>query len=494
MGVIKFQSIRYSLFNALAIGLGALAIIFIIPYDKTSYGIVNMIFAAAYLLSPVLGLGLPMVIIKYYPYFKNKGKEDYYLGFSLALTALVTFSLALVLSLFFAEFSQAAAFFGLDSDFIMTNKINILILSVLLVFNYVIISFSALQKKIAIPELLSNVAYKIYVPVLIILVYSKYLGVQHLGLGLILFYVLSTLAILVYVSRMRTWKWSTGFSFVLHDKESNLTGFMLQSGLQTLANGILLRLDVLMVGLILGPFEAGIYGIILFMTSTLEIASKAISQISAPIISQKWAEDNLAEIGKIYSKSAVVLTVISCLLFVLLYFNFPHIFKLMPKTEFNQDWILVMTVLCLARIVDLGFSLNGVILTYSNLIRYNIGFLIFSGILYFILLVNLLPEMGMLGAAISYLVVILFFNLAKHILIKLRWKLDPINFNLLKVVAIAGVTFLAAWFLPQSNNPWLAMMVNSIVILFLYILGLFVLKPSEDIELMIHNIKARILK
>ena len=112
----------------------------------------------------------------------------------------------------------------------------------------------------------------------------------------------------------------------------------------------------------------------------------------------------------------------------------------------------------------------------------------------FILLVNLLPEMGMLGAAISYLVVILFFNLAKHILIKLRWKLDPINFNLLKVVAIAGVTFLAAWFLPQSNNPWLAMMVNSIVILFLYILGLFVLKPSEDIELMIHNIKARILK
>ena len=153
-----------------------------------------------------------------------------------------------------------------------------------------------------------------------------------------------------------------------------------------------------------------------------------------------------------------------------------------------------MTVLCLARIVDLGFSLNGVILTYSNLIRYNIGFLILSGMIYFILLVNLLPKMGMLGAAISYFVVIMFFNLAKHILIKLRWQLDPLNFNLLKVVAIAVVTFLTTWFLPQLNNPWLAMAVNSTVIVSIYFFGLLLLKPSEDIELMIHNIKARILK
>ena len=153
-----------------------------------------------------------------------------------------------------------------------------------------------------------------------------------------------------------------------------------------------------------------------------------------------------------------------------------------------------MTVLCLARIVDLGFSLNGVILTYSNLIRYNIGFLILSGMIYFILLVNLLPEMGMLGAAISYFVVIMFFNLAKHILIKVRWQLDPLNFNLLKVVAIAVVTFLTTWFLPQLNNPWIAMAINSTVIVSIYFLGLLFLKPSEDIELMIHNIKARILK
>jgi hypothetical protein len=58
MGVIKGQSIRYSIFNALAIVLGALAILFIIPFDKTSYGIVNMLFAAAYLCSPIIGLGV----------------------------------------------------------------------------------------------------------------------------------------------------------------------------------------------------------------------------------------------------------------------------------------------------------------------------------------------------------------------------------------------------------------------------------------------------
>lgn len=494
MGVIKFQSIRYSIFNILAIALGALAIIFIIPYDKASYGIVNMIFAAAYLLSPVIGLGLPLVIIKFYPYFKNKGSEEHYLGFAISLTTLVTCSIALILSVFFDEFSYAASWLGMDAQFIQSNKNTILLLSVLLVFNYVIISFSALQKKIAIPELLSNVAYKIFVPVLILLVYVHYLSPSDLGLGLILFYIFSTLAILFYVARMKEWKWSTGFEIIKQNREQSLISFMLQSGVQTLANGILLRLDVLMVGLIMGPYQAGIYGIILFMTSTLEIASKAISQISAPIISQKWAEGDLIEISKIYSKSAVVLTVISCLLFVLLYFNFPYIFSLMPKTEFQNEWVQVMTMLCIARIVDLGFSLNGVILTYSNLIRYNIAFLILCGVLYFILLVNLLPTMGMFGAALSYFVVILLFNLLKHILIKIKWKLDPISIDLIKVLMIAALTFLSALLLPSWANPWVAMTVNTLVITSVYGLGLFILKPSEDIDTLFKNVKARLLK
>ena len=60
------------------------------------------------------------------------------------------------------------------------------------------------------------------------------------------------------------------------------------------------------------------------------------------------------------------------------------------------------------RIVDLGFSLNGVILTYSRLMKANIILLILSGILYFILLVNLLPHWGMAGAAIAYLTIIYF--------------------------------------------------------------------------------------
>lgn len=494
MGVIKGQSIRYSIFNATAIFLGALAILFVIPYDKESYGIINTLFAAAYLMSPVIGLGLPLVIIKFHPYFIATGREDKYLIFALSLTAIITLSLSILLSFFYAEFVTLSAFFRMDSGFLLQYKYTIIGLAVLLVCNYVIISFSALYKKIAIPELFSNVAYKIFVPLMVFLVYSKIMDKSLVGLGLILFYALSTVSILMYVRNLRAWKWTLNGKDIASVNRVELFSFLTQSGVQTLANGLILRLDILLVGLILGAYQAGIYGIILFMTSTLEIASKAISQISAPIISQKWAEGNLQEIGKIYGKSAVVLTVISCLLFLLLYYNFPYIFQIMPKTEYNTDWKWVMVVLSFARIIDLGFSLNGVILTYSKLMKYNIAFLILSGVLYFILLINLLPEMGMLGAAYSYLMVVVFFNLCKHILIKWKWNLDPINVNLWKVILMGIVVFMISSFIPQIGNPWLGITIYSLVITTCYLTLLIVLKPSEDIDSTLKNTKARLMK
>ncbi len=493
MGVIKGQSIRYSIFNAMAIVLGALAILFIIPYDKTSYGIVNMVFAAAYLFSPVIGLGLPLVIIKFYPQFTREENEASYLSFALTITIAITTLLGVLLSLFYEEFVSLASYFKLDAEFLNGHKYTIILLAVLLVFNYVIISFSSLFKKIAIPELLSNVAYKIAVPLMVLCVYWGIVPQEYLGIGLILFYIVSTGAILGYVYSLRTWKWSLSISWFTKERVVALLSFLLQSGIQTLANGLILRLDILMVGLVLGSYQAGIYGIILFMTSTLEIASKAISQISAPIIAQKWSEGNIAEIEKIYAKSAVVLTVISCFLFLMLYYNFPYIFEIMPNTEYHPDWRWVMVILCVARIVDLGFSLNGVILTYSRLMKANIILLILSGILYFILLVNLLPHWGMAGAAIAYLTIILFFNLAKHVLIKIVWKLDPINYNLVKVIFITAICFAINWLLPPFGNPFVGVILNSLCIGISYLGLILIIRPSDDIEQLLKNIKARLI-
>ncbi|HRD08310.1 MAG TPA: hypothetical protein PK037_12110, partial [Saprospiraceae bacterium] len=233
MGVIKGQSIRYSIFNAMAIVLGALAILFIIPYDKTSYGIVNMVFAAAYLFSPVIGLGLPLVIIKFYPQFTREENEASYLSFALTITIAITTLLGVLLSLFYEEFVSLASYFKLDAEFLNGHKYTIILLAVLLVFNYVIISFSSLFKKIAIPELLSNVAYKIAVPLMVLCVYWGIVPQEYLGIGLILFYIVSTGAILGYVYSLRTWKWSLSISWFTKERVVALLSFLLQSGIQT---------------------------------------------------------------------------------------------------------------------------------------------------------------------------------------------------------------------------------------------------------------------
>ena len=80
---------------------------------------------------------------------------------------------------------------------------------------------------------------------------------EYLGIGLILFYIVSTGAILGYVYSLRTWKWSLSISWFTKERVVALLSFLLQSGIQTLANGLILRLDILMVGLVLGSYQAG---------------------------------------------------------------------------------------------------------------------------------------------------------------------------------------------------------------------------------------------
>ncbi|MBK8698076.1 MAG: hypothetical protein IPN29_00160 [Saprospiraceae bacterium] len=260
-----------------------------------------------------------------------------------------------------------------------------------------------------------------------------------------------------------------------------MASFMLQAGVQTLANGMILRLDILMVGLLMGPWYAGMYGIILFMTSTLEIASKAISQISAPIIAENWINGKTEEIGRIYSKSALILTAISCLLFSLLYFNFPYIFSLMPNTNYDASWLTVMVVLSIARIIDLCFSLNGVLLSYSKYNKINIGMLLCSGILYFILIVNLIPKMGMLGAAVSYLTVIILLNLSKYIFIKVKIGLDPVGWGLLQIFGITALTFLINFLLPPFQFILAGIIAHTALVLMVYMPLLIYFNPSPDI-------------
>ncbi|MBK8698075.1 MAG: hypothetical protein IPN29_00155 [Saprospiraceae bacterium] len=194
MGIIKLQSIKYSFFNILAIAIGALGILFIIPLDKESYGQINMLFTAAYLLTPFVGLGLPMVVIKYHGVFIRKQLDAYYLAFTLFFGMVITSVLALLIGIFYDELARFSVYFGINEAFILKHKFTILLLTILLVLNYVSISFSALHKRIAVPEVLSNVAYKVYIPLIILLIYHQYIPAGYWPFNVV-FYGISSLFI-----------------------------------------------------------------------------------------------------------------------------------------------------------------------------------------------------------------------------------------------------------------------------------------------------------
>src|SRR5690554_7938187 len=70
-----------------------------------------------------------------------------------------------------------------------------------------------------------------------------------------------------------------------------------------------------MIGLLLNSTKVGYYSIFLFLSVVIEIPTKAVFQITAPLISKAFDESNLKEIHGIYKSSSINLYIVGIILF-----------------------------------------------------------------------------------------------------------------------------------------------------------------------------------
>jgi O-antigen/teichoic acid export membrane protein len=252
------------------------------------------------------------------------------------------------------------------------------------------------------------------------------------------------------------------------------------------------NLDTIMLSLLTKQsfIYVGIYGTFFSIAVVISLPAKALSRTSLQIVSQAWASNDLGKIGKVYYKTSVVQMLIGLLLFTGLVVNKQFIIMLLHKPEYAGCFD-VFVVVGIAFLVDMTGGLNNYIINLSKYYRLTTVFYISGVVLCLVSNWILIPRMGMMGAAISYLVTIFVLNFAYWLFIKIKFDLQPFAKAHLYILLIFTCCLLIGLYLPPVKNLFIDMLYRSVIVGIVYTFLTYILKISEDINLIFDRILKR---
>lgn len=187
---------------------------------------------------------------------------------------------------------------------------------------------------------------------------------------------------------------------------------------------IFTRSDLIFVGSIEGPQEAGIYGAVYRMSALLLFGTQAVNMIAAPLFSELYYKSDLKKLQKIVTLStrcSFGLALILSIVFIL----FGKFFLGFFGDRFIAGYS-ALVILSLASVVRTLFGSGGYLLNMTG--NQNIVALVYgiTAILNIILNIILIPRLGIEGAAWATSISIVVWSGVMYVYVMKRIKINSI--------------------------------------------------------------------
>ncbi len=441
MGVIQRQSIKFNIVSLFGVVIGGLSILFIYTLEDTLYGYASWLYAASYLLVPIISLGIASLVVKFYPMFKTNGGSGYfrYIVQRYIIVAVIMCGCILLIA---PLLYHVADYYERDITAIQDNLYTLIIIAFLMGLAQILVKFSSTQKRIVIPQLLENLGYKLYLPIAFLTVY-----VSQLEFMMIRFFILGFFIVLCLLLLLYNWKISAidlqpvSLPDTADYQPKEIARYSLYGSLNNIGNIMALRLDTAMIPLFLTMADNGIYTKILVIVNIMYMQYLSIGNIAGPLISEHWHDQNVTEIKSIYQKSSNNLFFVGTLFFLLLHFGLPQVVELSGRPESFRGYYWIFLILGLGKLSDLVTSVNSYILIYSEWYRTNLHLLLFLAICNIGLNMYLIPRYQLVGAAIATSTSLLLYNACKTGFIYLKVGIHPFSKTMIKTLALGAVLF-----------------------------------------------------
>ena len=226
--------------------------------------------------------------------------------------------------------------------------------------------------------------------------------------------------------------------------------------------------------------DVAIYSIGFYLATFIEIPKRTILQVATPVFSNLMKESKFKEVEALNKKNGSNQLLVSGILFFMIWLNIDNLYELMPRGDFYQRGKWVVFFIGISKLIDAVVCGNSPIIVNSKFYGLSTFSIVVAVISSFIYNYIFITKFGIIGGAISTILVMISVNLCNLLVLQYKLKINPFHKDQIKIslllILFFAFTFIGDWF----NNPILDSIVKSSVLGSALIFTVFKLKLSQD--------------
>ena len=476
MGIVLKQTSKNVFIISIALVVGGINTLYFYPEflkDKY-YGLVVFLLATSNLLQPLMSLGAQHTIIKFYSSFNDKKSKDIFLSSIIFVPLLIIIPVSfLVVQIH----DIIGSFLSMQNPIIESYVWVIFLVSFATSYFEVFYAWSRVQLKSVFGNALKEVYPRLSVFILLILVYINLIKKEDFVWFLTGLYFLRLIIMILYSLSI----YKPKFSFTLPLNFREILSYSLYILLAGSAASLLIDIDKYMIPQKEAISQTAYYAVAVFIATVVEIPGRAMFQIINPLVAKALNEENFMELKNLYTQSSENLLIVCGLFFLLINLNIDSFYMLLNNQEYSNASLVVL-IISSAKLIQMSFGCGPAILATSKFYKITLPFSIAMAVSVYFLNDYLIDLYGINGAAISTFIVLLIFTVLKIIYIRNKVKLQPFNFNSIKIFTSILLIYFFNSYINLELSPLIEIIIRSIIILITYLLIIYFFGVSKKMK------------
>lgn len=471
MGIIAKQSIRGTIVTYLGIAVGVVTTFFVLTRFLTTeeIGLARVLIDAATLFIGLAQLGTNASIIRFYPYFREKGSEEDH-GFFFWALVVPFIGFVVFAIIYWACRVPLGAWFGDKSPLFVEYYYFVLPLAFFMLYQTICESTCNVLMHIVVPRAVRELIVRVGLLAIYLLYAFKVFSMDGLVIGFCVNYAVAAMINMLYFFSLKPIRLRPDWTFLRENKVLvrrylTYTGFLLLSAVTTV---LAPTLSSFFVTAKMGLDSTGIFAIATYMAVMVSVPSRSVAAIASPQLARAIKEQNREECSHLINQVTRNMLLIGGFILLAMWVNIDLIFHILPNGATFAQAKNVVLILGVSQLVLATFTICYTTLNYSRFYAFSLFISLALTISALILNNYLVPLYGMNGAALSNLLsyglyvaltILFVVSLCRIRVIEKRWW-----FILLLLVVLFAINALWCQFAP-TMNIWADSLLRSAVLI-----------------------------
>ena len=254
---------------------------------------------------------------------------------------------------------------------------------------------------------------------------------------------------------------------------------------------LVLSIDQIMLVNIDSLSEVGVYSILFFAGMIVNVPSRGIKRISIAVLGKAWKTNDRETLRKVYHKSHITSFLSGVMLLCIGWLCLDDALVYLPEYAHGS---LVFLFIGLGQLIEMSTGSNQELIAASDKYEYNTYLTVFLGVTICLSNFALIPDYGVIGAALASCISIALVNILRLFLVWRLFDLQPFNQKSLIALMISMPLVVFAYWDPLNFHPLFNIVLNVFTVGICFPFIVFRSKVSEDSNRFIGGIVKRLGK